>query len=348
MYVPDGERSRAVLIGTSEFTHLPDLPAVKRNIFALFRALTHAGTGIMPDENCDLVQNPDSPDAFMRALRRNANEAEDLLIVYYAGHGLRHQKRDDLYLTVQHTNPDGLDGSAVGYDWVKDIIADSSARTRLLILDCCYAGLAIGRMSGTSVDERELVVTGTSVMASVPSNKQSHSPAGERYTAYTAELIALLERGSPFADEPLSVTNAHRLVKAALARKLLPVPRLRSDDTCGDVMLRRMPPKAPEPVSPRPVEAMPPKPALRPPPVPVGPPVVQRPSEPKEPPPQRRDDLDEVPVPVNAGRQLERLLVRAVLGFFCVFALGSAAGGLVGAVAGAAESRAGDLRSLFG
>jgi hypothetical protein len=146
----------------------------------------------------------------------------------------------------------------------------------------------------------------------------------------------------------LTVTNAHRLVKAALARKHLPVPRLRSDDTSGDVMLRRMPPRAPEPVTPRHVEAMPPKPAVRPTPVPVGPPVVvQRPSEPKEPPPQRQEDLDEVPVPVNAGRQLQRLLVRAVLGFFCVFALGSAVGGLVGAVAGAAESRAGDLRSLF-
>ncbi|WP_405060160.1 caspase family protein [Kribbella sp. NBC_01505] len=242
MDVPNGDRSRAVLIGTSRFanSNLPALPAVRRNLSALSRALTDPTSGILPAGNCDVVLNPDSPDAFMRRLRQAAGQAEDLLLVYYAGHGLRHHRReDDLYLTVQRTDPDGLDGSAVEFRWVRDVVAESSARARLLILDCCYSGLALERMSVDSLEERELTVVGTSVMAATPKNKRAHSPAGEQYTAYTGELLGVLENGSPLAGQPLTVINTHRLLRAALAKKDLPQPVLRADNTSGEILLRR-------------------------------------------------------------------------------------------------------------
>jgi caspase domain-containing protein len=283
-YLPDGDRSRAVLIGTSTFSSpdLAPLPAVNNNLYALFQALTDPETGILPERNCEIVQSPDSPDSFMQRLRGKANEAEDLLLVYYAGHGLRHEKRDDLYLSVRQTNPAGLDGSAVEYEWVRDLIADSPARSRLLILDCCYSGLAVGRMAGPGVDPRELAVSGTSVMASSPRNKQSHSPVGERHTAFTGELLALLEHGSPLADRSLTVANAHQSIKAALARRALPLPTLRSDDTSGQVLLRRAPvrqvptPPARQAPPPPPLPIQPPPPPLPPvqPPRPVPTPVA--------------------------------------------------------------------------
>jgi hypothetical protein len=269
MSMPDGERSRAVLIGTSDFQNpdLPSLPAVDDNLHALFRALTDPGTGILPGRNCQIVQSPDSPDSLMRRLRRSANEAEDLLLVYYAGHGLRHERRDDLYLAVRQTDPAGLDGSAVEFEWVREVIADSPARSRLLILDCCYSGLALDRMSGSGVDARELAVSGTSVLASSPRNKQSHSPSGERHTAFTGELLALLDHGSPFADRPLTVSNAYLSIKAGLARRGFPLPTLRSDDSSGQLLLRRTrmapvrPVRQPEPPPPPRV----PRPLPRPP-----------------------------------------------------------------------------------
>jgi hypothetical protein len=243
MYLPAGELSRAVLIGTSDFQHadLPRLPAVDNNLTALCRALTDPGTGILPAQNCQIVQSPDSPYTFMRWLRASAYQAEDLLLVYYAGHGLRHERRDDLYLAVGRTDPNGLDGSAVEYDWVRDVIADSPAKAKLLILDCCYSGLALDRMSAATMESRELAVSGTSVLVSAPRNKQSHSPKGEQYTAFTGELVSLLVDGPPLADMPLTVHNVFRSAKAGLARRGLPLPTLRSDDTSGQVLLRRQP-----------------------------------------------------------------------------------------------------------
>lgn len=186
----------------------------------------------------------------MQRLRRTADVAEDLLLVYYAGHGLRHERRDDLYLTVRQTDPEGLDGTAVQYDWVRDVVADCPARTRLLILDCCYSGLALGRMSDAGVDAHELEVTGTAVLASSPRNTRSHSPAGERYTAFTGELISLLKNGPSLPDSDLTVQRTFQLIKARLLTRSFPKPVLRLGDSSGQLVLRRNPPAHELPPSP--------------------------------------------------------------------------------------------------
>jgi hypothetical protein len=376
MYLPKGELSRAVLIGTSDFQNpdLPQLPAVNANLFALFRALTDPETGILPEQNCEIVQSPDSPDSFMRRLRRSANEAEDLLLVYYAGHGLRHQRRDDLYLTVCQTNPDGLDGTAVEYEWVRDVIADSPAKARLLILDCCYSGLAVDRMSGTAIDVRELAVSGTSVMASSPKNKQSHSPTGDRHTAFTGELLKLLADGSPVADRPLTVQNAYQSIKAGLAKRSFPLPTLRSDDTSGQMLLRRQP-KPPKPVAPpvqvRPVAQPAPPSQVEPParPSPVDKPVVPSQAEqtvrtaPVRPPPMPPTAWPGVesgprsftPAPPTPARRSGNVLMSAALAvgigaIWCLatICLGFVLGGLVGAGFGPAGTTSSDLKFSLG
>jgi len=59
----------------------------------------------------------------------------------------------------------------------------------VLILDCCYSGMAVGAMSTGAIDVREVAVGGTAVITSSPPNKISLSPPGDRHTAFTGELI---------------------------------------------------------------------------------------------------------------------------------------------------------------
>lgn len=234
--------SRAVLIGTSTFQHaesLPWLPAVNNNVTDLAAALTDAETGVLDLDHCTTVYTPDSPRSLLGQLRPVAKQAEDLLIVYYAGHGLRDLNRDLLYLAVRETDPEELDGTAVPYESLREIVAASPARTKLLILDCCYSGMAIGRMSSGGVESDEVAVRGTSVITSSPRNKKALSPPGERHTAFTAEVLSLLKNGPRIPGRQLDAAELFRSVTAAMARRGLPEPKMSTVDTAGMVVLRR-------------------------------------------------------------------------------------------------------------
>jgi hypothetical protein len=106
-WFPDGAASRAVLIGTSEFhsSGLPAIPSVRANLEALGRALTDAVGGLLPAGNCQVVADPKGEGAVGAALTRAVREAEDLLLVYYAGHGLLD---DDglLHFALADTDPE--------------------------------------------------------------------------------------------------------------------------------------------------------------------------------------------------------------------------------------------------
>ncbi|MBN6035553.1 caspase family protein [Amycolatopsis sp. 195334CR] len=312
-FLPDPALSRAVLIGTSDFQHhdrLPNLPAVANNLTDLAAALTDSRTGILAQASCRTVHTPESQRSLIRRLRESASQAEDVLFVYYAGHGKRHPVRDTLYLTVWETDPEELDTTAVPFDVFREVIANSPARMKLLILDCCYSGIAVGTMSGSDVEAAEIAVSGTSVITSAPKNKKSLSPPGERNTAFTGELLKLLVDGPRLTGQPLDVNQAFRSVQAALARRSLPQPKMSAGDTSGGLVLRRTPapevppPRAaaPTPPAPTPPAPAPPAPA---PPAPAPPAVSQPASKPRAPKPTPVEPLPEPTAPVPAPAERE-------------------------------------------
>ncbi|GAA3837575.1 hypothetical protein GCM10022243_00090 [Saccharothrix violaceirubra] len=292
--LPDRTHSRAVLIGTSDFKradHFPPLPAVRNNLFDLMCALTAADTGILGWQQCVLVDTPDTVSSFMERLRKTAHQAEDLLVVYYAGHGVRHDVRDELYLTVRDSDRDGLAGTAVPFDFVREVLADSPARVKLLILDCCYSGTALGAMSAGGIGARDIAVAGTTVITSSAPNRVSLASEGHRNTAFTSELIDILTRGASLASAPLTINTLYRSLLAATANHGIPEPRFKSTGTSADLLLRGDRPPVPEPVAvpvaaatpaqvpPAPVANAPIPTAVVPPPAPVAWPENPRPLE---------------------------------------------------------------------
>jgi len=70
-------------------------------------------------------------------------EPEDLVLLYFSGHGVRDRHRR-LYFTVPRTElRSGLAATSVSASFVKQCIADSNAEAVVLLLDCCYSGLFI-------------------------------------------------------------------------------------------------------------------------------------------------------------------------------------------------------------
>jgi hypothetical protein len=241
MVLADPGRSRAVLIGTSRFTdpELPDLPAVRNNLDALAECLRDPARWGLPDQNCQVVADPDSLVALVDPIHEAAAAAEDTLLIYYAGHGLVHPRTLGLLLAVVGSSP-GRSYTAVPYDEVRHSVIDSLAARKVVILDCCFSGRAVGGMADpASAVANEASVEGTYLLASAPPNKQSLSPPGETYTAFTGALLRILTDGVPDGPEYLHLDAIYRHVRDALRRAARPEPQLRVDNAAGELALVR-------------------------------------------------------------------------------------------------------------
>jgi hypothetical protein len=238
---PDPARSRVVLIGTSDYERsdeLPNLPAVRANLSGLEAALTDPDSGVFTFDSCTVVDSPDSPGSLMRRLSRAAGEAEDVLLIYYAGHGVLGWN-GDLHLCVRQTDQNQVSGTAVPFDWVRQTIQGGTAAVRILILDCCFSGRAVGAMSSNSAALEQIDVTGTYILTSTEANKISHAIPGERYTAFTGELIKLLTTSEPPANGALTLESLYPQLRAAMSRRGLPQPKAVLGDSSGGILLRR-------------------------------------------------------------------------------------------------------------
>ncbi|MCZ4099790.1 caspase, EACC1-associated type [Streptomyces sp. H39-C1] len=149
--LPDPGASRAVLIGSSQFDHLEPLPAVTNNLAALAEALASPTSWGLRPEHCVILANPGSADEVMAVLRAASLEARDTLLVYYAGHGLV-DLQSRLQLALPKSQQDWPE-SSLHYEWLRQAVLAGRSERQVLLLDCCFSGLALGTMAGAGLDQ---------------------------------------------------------------------------------------------------------------------------------------------------------------------------------------------------
>lgn len=240
MSLPDPLASRAVLIGTSQYTHLSALPAVENNLKTLGALLQRSDLWGLPAEHCTIVHNPTSIHAMMDPLWQAGEEARDTLIVYFSGHGLTHSTEGDLYLTLVGSQNERM-YSAVSYDTVRNELRVSRARRKIVILDCCYSGLALGLLGTDDVTNHvanSARVNGTYVMTATTENKTALGGL-DTYTAFTGELIHFLSEGIPGQPEFLEVDAIYQHARESLRDKGLPIPQKRESNFAAHIPLVR-------------------------------------------------------------------------------------------------------------
>jgi YVTN family beta-propeller protein len=243
MRLPDPGRSRALVLGCSSYEDpaLPCIPAVVGNRAGMKDVLTSPwGTGLAP-EHCLVLEEADHVrDVIGSQLTTLAGEAEDMLLVYYAGHGLI-GPNGELFLALPGTRGDLAAWTALPFDLVRSALAGAHARNRVLILDCCFSGLAINDYMSevTSAVRGQLEVVGICTLASSPANRPSSAPPGEQYTAYTGELLDFIWHGSADQPELLTLTAIHEHLVLALTSRGLPIPEQHNTKTIGHLALAR-------------------------------------------------------------------------------------------------------------
>ncbi|MCG6495778.1 tetratricopeptide repeat protein [Kitasatospora sp. A2-31] len=241
MRLPDPERSRIVLIGAGTYTdpQLPDLDTVPRTITDLAALFTDATHGLVAEKHCTVLLDDGDLRTVGRRLRTAAQEAEDLLLVYFAGHGLVGGRRHDLYLALTDSEFAAPEFNSLEYDKLRSAVLDSPAAAKLIVLDCCFSGRAVtDSMAGAAGDRIDrLEVAGTYVLTSAQRDQVALSIPGEPHTAFSGRLIRLLREGVVGGPELLTVDDLYHRLTRTMTAEGLPVPLNRGTRTASLIAL---------------------------------------------------------------------------------------------------------------
>jgi tetratricopeptide (TPR) repeat protein len=234
---------------------------VRGNIEALSKYVTDPAGWGLPAGHAVTRPQPGDPSTLLDDLYDAAEAATDTLLVYYAGHGATGWGGDDTDLRLaMRAARTGRPGHWLRYSDVREAVRHTRARSRIVILDCCYAGRAID--GGMSAGEQrpgerlfELAETdGAVVLTAASGVEQAMCPPGWAYSAFTGELVGLLRDGvtGPVPHHPegrlgeelrlLDMTTVHALLRERLtgrdvAGHPLPEPQLGTRNQGGTIAL---------------------------------------------------------------------------------------------------------------
>lgn len=219
--------SRAVLIGISQYApggRLAQLPAVERNLAALRDALCDDAVWGLAPASCRVLGSEAGVGDVMRAVDAAVREAEDTLLVYYAGHGLLHPDRPtELHLALRDSNERQM-WRALPYAHLRDEVRSAHRRHGLkcaMILDCCFSGAAVeGGMSARETLLKQAAdIDGVCVLTSSAATEVAYSLADEELSAFTGALLALLRTGVPGAGPVLDLGTVHTRLHRTLSSR---------------------------------------------------------------------------------------------------------------------------------
>ncbi|MEV6140569.1 type VII secretion protein EccCb [Nocardia sp. NPDC051990] len=145
-------------------------------------------------------------------------EPEDVILFYFSGHGLR--TRQNLYLATSNTDPQLISSTAVSSTFIRELIRESAAAAKIILLDCCYSGAFLGPdvvKSAPNIDDigRELsagdgicVLTASSAIETAEDGRASADQSAP-LSVFTSALVKGI--GTGLADSGSGLIGAHDL-----------------------------------------------------------------------------------------------------------------------------------------
>ncbi|WP_270858015.1 caspase family protein, partial [Streptomyces rochei] len=212
---PRGKANRALLVGVSEYDNTAppdgvpgDLPAVKHNLSRLAEALRHGG--VFGEHEITVCRSPDQG-AFNRELWKAAQEAEGVLLLYFAGHGAIPNAGDELFLQMRDARVvaggHAVFPGAQMFSVAQAMLVAGKARRIVIVLDCCFAGNAAW-IRPEPRDKRLLL------LMSVQANHRIDAGGPDSPTPFTAELVRSLEAGGDVSFRALADDLRARMAAA--------------------------------------------------------------------------------------------------------------------------------------
>jgi hypothetical protein len=228
--VPGGGRF-ALLLGNERFDH-----ARPETGFTHLSGPGHDVTGLaalLADPEIGAFSVVTSIDAAADELRRgiesflSARRPNDLVLLYYSGHGLRSREGDGLYLAARDTDEHLLLSTSLDTEWLHKVLKKCPARSQVVILDCCHAAaypgakgtpdLELGALA-TAMDGRGRYVLAAARPGQAAYDARHADDPAELGSHYTNVLCEGLRTGAADLDRDgyVDVVELHRYVQDRL------------------------------------------------------------------------------------------------------------------------------------
>ena len=235
----DYSTSRAVVMGTSSYNYLSPVPAATNSLRRMLGLLTGPLCG-WPDDRLLILENEPSPGNLPDQLITAFENVTGVALFYYVGHGLICDE-NQLGLSVcgSRPEPNRRAATSLPFQAVRRALLDSKAVTKIVMLDCCFAGLAnelantlappasdvLGDMTAGS-GAYTMAASGAYATAWYETNPGAILPQ----TYFTKYLVDLLEAGIPGQPSKLQLHPIFTQLRDNLERDQRPVPSARGVD----------------------------------------------------------------------------------------------------------------------
>ncbi len=310
----DFSRSRAILVGTSHHTAGLEQMQAAANSLTEMHALLSGPLCNWPESRITSLLNKSTRDGVDQQIATLVHDTADVLLFYYVGHGQLLDGEDlGMALVDTHRAPRMRYTTSLRLSHLRhELKYRCTARVQVVILDCCFAGLATRNSQGDDLAEQVRQITKVegayTLAASRASQKALHQDGPDGLTYFTKILTEVVHDGIPGAGPHLALNDLHTEIGTRFRHLELPEEHLRPEpttlavDTAEELLIARnaaWTPPRPRPATPGPRSLS----------------TGHRPPQPQEHTEPRPSDIHAAPVTLTRSRS-DNAGTGAKIGFF--------------------------------
>ncbi|MFI9330457.1 SAV_2336 N-terminal domain-related protein [Kitasatospora sp. NPDC052868] len=157
--LPDPDRSAALVIGVSRYMSLPDLPGVHQAVTDMQSLLTSPASWYLPAERCQVMLDPTRHEV-LDALEHLCSQADDTVLVYFAGHTESDPLAEDVQLLLTGPSSPSRRNEHVPLRRLARVFNALPAKRFVLLLDACSAGTEAAAALRSRTPESNLHILG--------------------------------------------------------------------------------------------------------------------------------------------------------------------------------------------